>query len=319
MKKLMFGKIVAFFQLIRWYNLLIAAGVFYFTRWFLVEAFLSMEKVHSPFNEWTFLWLVVNYLLIMAGGYALNDYYDVGMDEINRTDKTILRRKLPIETGIRTFFVLVSIGLLSALGQAIVIREKYLFIFPVFVAGLLWFYSTKFKRDFFWGNFSIALLAFLNVFLIFLHYMMLFPIVKDIPTYVYPVIFKLTFLYACLAAIVSFIREVVKDMLDIKGDKEFGCKNFPIVWGVKKTKHFLLVLEVIFLLFLAFMVYFLSGFRSHYVFLFFVVVLVPFWIFVIRETWSAKEEKDFKQLALLLKIYMIAGILSMQLIPESWA
>lgn len=318
MKKLSFGKVLAFARLIRWENLLMAALTFYFTRTWVIEFLLSFETVKRPFNEWTFLWLVLNYIFIMAGGYAINDYYDVGMDEINRPQKMVLNKILSLKTGWWTFIVCMGVGLISSLIQAILMGDKYLFIFPLFVAALMWFYSTKYKREVFWGNFMIALLAFLNVFLVFLHYMTLFPTVTDIPTFMYYPLLYISLSYGWLAFGATFIREIIKDAMDIEGDREFGCRNFAINLGLRKTSRLVFILGIIYFLILVFFAYVSLSFRSKYLFYYFMILIIPFWLYLLIQMWKMKEKEDFVKMSFWLKVFMLGGILSMQVFSLSW-
>ncbi|MCX7697066.1 MAG: geranylgeranylglycerol-phosphate geranylgeranyltransferase [Bacteroidales bacterium] len=318
MKTHFVGKLGGFARLIRWENLLMAALVFYFTRIWVVDFLLSLEKVVKPFNEWTFMWLVLNYLFVMAGGYAINDYYDVGMDEINRPHKKVLGNTFSIKTGWRVFVLCMGLGLTSSFVQAIVLKDKYLFILPLFVSALMWFYSTKFKREIFWGNFMIALLAFLNVFLVFLHYMTLFPTVKDIPTFTFKPLLYISLLYGVLSFWVTFIREIVKDVIDMEGDKAFNCNNFAIYLGQRKTTRLIFILGLVFLLFLVFFAWISFSFKSKYLFYYFSLLLIPFWLYLLIWMWKLQQKDDFIKMSFWLKVYMLSGILSLQVFSLSW-
>ena len=58
-------------------------------------------------------------------------------------------------------------------------------------------------------------------------------------------ILRETFLYAGFAFIISLIREVVKDLEDIEGDRRYGCTTMPIAWGINATKVFVSVWLVV--------------------------------------------------------------------------
>ncbi|MBP8156165.1 MAG: UbiA family prenyltransferase, partial [Leadbetterella sp.] len=76
-----------FLKLIRWNNLLIIAFSQYLVRYFLVE-----NTENSIFTDWEFLILVLSTVFIAAGGYIINDYFDVKIDQINKPDEVFVGR-----------------------------------------------------------------------------------------------------------------------------------------------------------------------------------------------------------------------------------
>jgi 4-hydroxybenzoate polyprenyltransferase len=288
-----------------------------FIKFFLIDPSIGFENVASPLSDLQFIWLVATYIVIAAGGYAINDYYDVGMDEINRPGKTVLRNKLSLSFGQNMFFVLTAIGVLSGFGLAYTLKSTTLYFMPVFVAALFWFYTTKYKREFVSGNLVVAFLAFLNIGIVYIYYILSFAGMGDFPVNMFPYITKIVVIYGSFAFYVTFIREIVKDVVDIKGDKEFDCKNIAIRFGVKDTKTILLVLSFVLLAVLLVFAYFVWTLNKDYLFWFIAVVLIPMWIYFITNLSRAKETEDFKPLALSLKIFMVAGIVSLQLLAMS--
>ncbi len=306
-----------YIRLFRVVNLLIMALIMVFVKFFLFDPSLALDKVASPLSDMQFIWLVATYMLIAAGGYAINDYYDVGMDEINRPDKTVLRNKLPLSLGQNLFFILTAIGVLSGFGLAYTLQSTTLYFMPVFVAALFWFYSTKYKREMVSGNLVVAFLAALNIGIIFIYYTLSFPSIGDFPIKMFPYITKIVIIFASFAFFVTFIREIVKDVVDIKGDTEFGCKNIAIHFGIKETKLVLYVLSFVLLAAIMVFAYFTWKLNKDYLFWYIVVVILPMWIYFISNLFKAKDTNDFKPLALFLKIFMVAGIVSLQLLDMS--
>ncbi|HPF01549.1 MAG TPA: UbiA family prenyltransferase, partial [Bacteroidales bacterium] len=117
---------MAYFRLFRVVNLLIMALIMYFFRFFLFESALGFENIASPLSELQFGMLVGMFVLLAAGGYALNDYYDIGMDEINNPEKTVLRKKLPLSAGQNWFFILTAAGLVIGFILAFMLKATSL-------------------------------------------------------------------------------------------------------------------------------------------------------------------------------------------------
>jgi len=299
---------------------MIIALIMFFFKFFLFDVALAFEGIESPITNWQFVWLVATYVILAAGGYAINDYYDIGMDEINRPEKIVLRNKIPYSAGQNLFFILTAVGLLSGLGLAWVLNVTTLYFLPAFVAALFWFYSTKYKREFLSGNIAVGVMAALNILIVYLYFLLAFPRIENFPISMYSFINKVVFIYATFAFLVTFIREVVKDIPDMEGDKEFDCVNLPIKYGVKTTKTILLVLSALFLLVLGYFGYYAVGLKKMYLMYYIFIILIPFWIYFMRGLYKANEKKDFTDLATLLKLYMLAGIFSLQMfdITNAW-
>ncbi|MPM04355.1 1,4-dihydroxy-2-naphthoate octaprenyltransferase [bioreactor metagenome] len=308
---------MAYFRLFRVVNLLIMALIMYFVRFFLFDSALAFENIVSPLTELQFAMLVGMFVLFGAGGYSLNDYFDIGMDEINNPGKTVLRDKLPLSAGLNWFFILTAAGLVVGFILAFMLKSTTLYFMPVFLAAMYWFYSTKYKREFLSGNLVVSLMAAFNVGIIYIYYIMAFVKVGTIPVIMMPYINTTVIIFTSFAFYITFIREVVKDIPDMEGDKEFECNNLPIKLGVKNTKIILLSLSVVFLAALTYFAFYSFQLSKSYLMYFIVILLIPYWIFIMRSLWIAKEKKDFKDLATMLKIYMIAGIFSLQLLHMS--
>jgi 4-hydroxybenzoate polyprenyltransferase len=123
--------------------------------------------------------------------------------------------------------------------------------------------------------------------------------------------FRLAILYAGFAFVISLIREVVKDMEDIDGDRKYGCKTMPIVWGVNPSKVFVAVwLIVIIAALLILQVYtFQLGWWGSVVYCLLLIVLPLAYVLV--KLFSASQSSDYNHLSTVIKLIMFTGILSM--------
>jgi 4-hydroxybenzoate polyprenyltransferase len=105
----------------------------------------------------------------------------------------------------------------------------------------------------------------------------------------------------------TLIREVIKDIEDLKGDNSFGCKTLPIVRGIRKTKIFIYILLIAFAgtVVMLNQLYQALPFKYHTVFLF-----VPL-LWLLFRLITADMKKDFTRLSIYCKVIMMLGILSM--------
>ena len=121
---------------------------------------------------------------------------------------------------------------------------------------------------------------------------------------------NLVYIYAIFAFYISIIREVIKDIEDLKGDESFGCQTLPVIWGIRTTKNFVFLLII---LFTTSMVLMTTEIKSERVYVYFALMSLPALVFVYK-LWIADTIKQFRQLSLYLKVFMLLGIFSMLLV-----
>lgn len=266
-------------KLTRFGNLIIIALTQYFTAGFLIG-------MHT-LNDVNLFLLSLSTVLIAAGGYIINDYYDVKIDYINKPDRVVIGKSIT-----RRYAILFHIALSVAgivIGFYLSWKIGGVNVLSVF---LLWLYSNTLKRLPFVGNLTVAFLTGLAVIIVDLFYG------KDN---------SLVLIYALFAFFMTLVREVIKDMEDLKGDNSFGCKTLPIVWGIRKTKILIYVILIVFggVVIMLNQLYQALPFKYHLIFLF-----VPlFWLFI--RLIRADMKKDFTRLSMYCKVIMMLGILSM--------
>ena len=235
------------------------------------------------------VFLVLATLASAAGGYIINDYYDVKIDVLNKPRKVVVghiisRRKAMIAHLI-LFVTAAGLGLLAS-------RKIGITVF--FCSFWLWFYSNKLKRLPFIGNLSIAVLTGVALFL---------------PSLLVPAQSGSLIFYCLFAFWTTLFREIVKDMEDIRGDVKHGCRTLPIVWGIPATRNFLYRIGVLFLgtVFWASLSLPLlwKGLA--------LAMAVPLYFFY-RELSKADTQASFSRLSTWIKWMMLAGTVSMLMI-----
>ncbi len=300
-------RVISFLKLFRYQNLLIIILLFYFVRYFIIcPRYLTMQ-----FDNLSFVLFVLGYILIVAGGYAINDYYDIGIDEINKPDKTILRKELPLSYGQLSYFITTIFGFIISIWAIMRINAPKLIFVLIIITLLFWFYSTKYKREFVSGNIAISILAAAGVMLPWLYELFASIYNLVIPTNQLQITIIVS-IYSGFAFLLTLIREILKDIADIEGDKEFACTTMPIKLGIAKTKNILYVLSAVLIIGLISILYCLYRFQYMYLFVF-TVVLSIFLLYFFFLLYKSKELSDYKKLSDMLKLIFLAGILSMQL------
>lgn len=266
-------------KLTRFGNLVIIGFAQYFT-----AAFLIGKHTTRDFN---LLLLSASTILIAAAGYIVNDYYDVKIDYINKPERVVIGRSITRRFAILFHVVFSAIGILVGVYLSWSIAAVN--IFSVF---LLWLYSNNLKRQPLVGNLAVALLTGASIFVVDM---------------LYVTHSSLVLIYSLFAIFMTLVREIVKDVEDLKGDNTFGCKTLPIIWGIRKTKVFIYVILVVFsIVVIALNIHYeILPFQYYLLFLF-----APLAWFVSR-LYLADTKKDFSWLSTFCKVIMLGGILSM--------
>ncbi|MBX0292467.1 geranylgeranylglycerol-phosphate geranylgeranyltransferase [Hymenobacter sp. HSC-4F20] len=199
-------------RLVRLPNLLIMGLCLLLVRACLLLPGAGWQRVLTP----SFGLLAGAALSIGAAGYIINDYYDVKIDAINRPNRLVVGRVVN-----RRHAMLAHL-LLSGIGVAISgFLSPLLGMVNLGSALLLWGYSVRFKKVALVGNLSIATLTAALVLLPDLQ-------ARTGNTTVWG--------YALAAFLLTVVREILKDVEDMRGDAQHNCRTLPIVWGVARTK-----------------------------------------------------------------------------------
>jgi 4-hydroxybenzoate polyprenyltransferase len=239
----------AWLQLIRWQNLLIILLTQALVWWCLV---LPLDPlVLHPLN---FILLSVSTIMIAAAGYIINDYFDIKIDQINHPEKVVLGTVIPRKTAIIAHTLINIVAIAGAACVAVAAGHYHWLLLQLFCTGLLWFYSTVYKRRYMSGNIVVALLTALTVAAIYIYeprmqqaaYATLLRhnvsgVISSLPVWILAV-------YAYFAFMLTWIREIVKDMEDMEGDAADGCVTMPIKRGLGYAARFASVLALLALL-----------------------------------------------------------------------
>jgi 4-hydroxybenzoate polyprenyltransferase len=268
-------------KLTRFWNLLIIGLAQYFTAFFLIGA---RTKV---FFDLDFFLLCSSTVVIAAAGYIINDYYDVKIDFINKPDRVVVGKAITRRYAILFHVILSGLGILIGFYLSLQI-----FAYNVLSVFLLWLYSNSLKRLPFIGNFTVALLTGLSIYLVEVYYR---------------VGSAAVLIYAVFSFFMTLVREIIKDMEDLKGDNTFGCRTLPIVLGIRKTKQIIYGVLGLFSITVLILNHF---FASPYIHYFLIFLFVPL-LWLLNRLIRADTTKDYAWLSNFCKLIMLLGILSM--------
>lgn len=302
-------------RLVRWSNLLFLAALVWVMEKWVATPILVKAAFGEQLPGYMLLLIILATVLIAAGGYVINDYFDVKIDRINRPDEVIVTRSISKPAAMQLSMILSGIGIACGIAVAVLLKSLTIGILFVLIPGLLWFYSSSYKRLFMIGNLIIALLAgvtpivvaMTNVAVLQLRYETILPyttLVHDIYAWLGG--------FALFAFLLTWIREIIKDMQDQMGDRELECHSMPVVWGEQWTKVFVTGLIVITLAIIGHLWWHILPFptawttlSTRYIALGIVTpLLCSVWLL-----WSAKIPSDYKVCQQVVKFTMLIGML----------
>ena len=304
---------LSFLKLIRWPNLLMIVVSMKFTLFFVVSPALGLDWFEGGMDVREFTLLVSATLFLAMGGYLINDFFDMDVDTVNKPGKNQVGRKFSVFMTNTLYWVFTVSGvLLGTLFSYLLNQINYALIF-LFVAGLLWFYSEKYQCQPLVGNVVISLLSALSFGLVWLFEFFALSNHAEVFTAVqanFGLVNRLVLIYMGFAFLVSLLREVVKDIEDFEGDDRFGCRTFAVVYGRNKARSLALGIALTGLLAAFWFQYYFIMASFTLLFAFFFVVDA---MFVTAIVWllMAKETNDYAKLSTLIKLLMLAGVLSM--------
>ncbi len=249
-------------------------------------------------SDLNFSLLVFSTILITAAGYIINDYFDIHIDEVNKPGINIIGKNISKKYARNLFYGMSALGIILGFYVAIKISKPAMGLLPLFSTVSLWMYSSFYKRRLFSGNIIVSILCALSILIVGLYE----------PEFYKNFIYLIWF--AVPAFILTFIRELIKDMEDIDGDELSQCKTAPIVLGIKKTKIIVIILIAALAFYISFVLY--TYFYSNTVLNFWYLIglfLIPL-IALIYLIKSASEKKDYYYASLYSKIIMLGGIFS---------
>ncbi|OCB75222.1 geranylgeranylglycerol-phosphate geranylgeranyltransferase [Flavobacterium crassostreae] len=301
-QQLFLKKTISLFSVVRGYNIPIIILAQYLSAIFILAPEKRAIAVLLDFN--LFL-LVFASAITIASGYIINNFYDSQKDLINRPNKSMLDTLVRQSTKLRVYFWL---NFLAAL-LALLVSWRALLFFSAYIF-LIWLYSHKIKKYPVVGNVTAAVMAVIPFFALLLHYYndMSF---EEIETYKSH--FAVIFAHACFLFLLLLIREMIKDLENIKGDLANNYQTIPIRFGEKISKTIISVLTLLTVV----PVYVLIdvydvGYMDIYFYCCFIVLL-----FFLRHLWKHNTKAQYVLLHNVLKFLIVAGVFCIVLINPS--
>ncbi|MBP5476072.1 MAG: geranylgeranylglycerol-phosphate geranylgeranyltransferase [Paludibacteraceae bacterium] len=304
-----------YWRLVRGENLVFIVILMWAMTYWVARSLMAMHSFSDLMPDWLWLLLTLAAVLIAAGGYVVNDYFDIKIDRINRPDRLVVTRTVSKNTAMRLFYCLTAAGVVAGMSAAWVLRSPRLGIIFAITPGLLWFYSASYKRMLIVGNVIVAFLSSLLPLLVAIAQTAWLTRLYGEEMMRYMPVGRHLFVwlggFALFAFLCSWVREVVKDLQDQNGDRELECHTMPIVWGNIWSKVFATTLIAIIAALIAWLHWghrmpFPTTWHSP------ATRYIVFGLYVplaceIALLWSAKIDTDYRSAQGLMKFIMFLG------------
>ena len=233
-------KIFHILVLIRWQNIVLT----------VFSCFVYLTLINNlSFDKSTSL-LIVIICCSLASGNIINDIYDLDIDKINKPNRPIASGIISKRMAIFLYFILILLTVFFSFSFSLQI------ICIILINNLLLLlYSKSLKSLALIGNIVVSYLS-ASIFLVLALY------INE---------YKVSLFFIVTSFFISLIRELIKDIEDVDGDKKYHLKTFPILFGVEKSLILFHILTSIFIITLVYLLYYFK--LNHYIQFFFVALI----------------------------------------------
>ena len=261
--------------------------------------YLVCQYLLQIYTSTFLLFTMLATILIAMGGYLLNDVQDLEIDRLNHKLKWVNEGNSLIAK--RIGFSFIMLGLLCGLILSIQcsIYLYFWFLLASFLVIVYAYYLSKYKVI---GNLIVSFLIAMAILLCY--YQGLEQSIFTKKHYSLQLIG--VWVYAGIAFILNWVRELVKDIEDLEGDRLFGRKSLPILIGAAGTKAIVIVVLLIFIVIFGYLSTSVEDNMFQHLYLLSLITLA---LLGIIQTAFSKNSTGYKWSSYLLKALMLLGIL----------
>lgn len=269
-------KVSAYFLIARPLNSLIT---------FLVIVVASIISIEESFSEIKILLAALSGALTAMAGNVINDYFDINIDKINKPQRVLPSGQISLKEAF-TFYIILSV--LALVVSSFININAFIIVFTA--AVFLFFYSYQLKKISLVGNIIVS-------FLTGLAFIYGGIAVNNVVAAIIPAVFAL---------LINFIREIIKDMEDLEGDKQQGTETYPAIYGFKKAKIIVVFITIVLIIFTLYP--FVINLYAIEYFLIIMIFVNPLLVYINKSLLGDDSIKNLNKLSNLLKLNMVIGL-----------
>ena len=275
------------FVVVRGFNLAMIVVAQYITAIFIMAPKQSFSGVLLDRSLFA---LIIASVVSIASGYIINNFYDSEKDSINRQQQVTVEQIVSQNTKLMLYFVLNILVIIAAS----YVSFRAVMFFSVYIFGIL-FYSHKIKKRPLIGNLTSAILTITPFFAIFLYY-------KNFSS--------LIFVFGFYLFLILSMRELVKDLQNLKGDLLQNYNTIPVIYGEKYSKLMILILIVCNVSVTVFLLKFYVLERMDY--FFYASISLLFTVLLLLQ--KAQSRQQYSRIQIILKFLVLLGVFSIVLL-----
>lgn len=300
-----------YIHLIRPINIAVLTLTLLLFRYCIIDVELYTLYDFKPYlNGFSFYILLLTTIFVTAGGYVINDIFDVETDAINKPGKNIIGDKIDDNQAFNFYLFLSTVAVIGSFILMFTSGQMKISSLPIFIIALLYVYASTFKKMMI-GNIVISLCAALPIIFLSTYELRLNPFDSASVILFTQGIGLAAMVYGTFAFLTTWIRELIKDIEDIEGDDYIGARTIPIVMGVRGTKVLIIFIQLLTLSFILAIAYYLLAADIVYGFYGLALMLVLPLIFQIGLVAWAKSPRQFKWASWMGKLHMVLGVLTL--------
>ncbi|MBK7525505.1 MAG: geranylgeranylglycerol-phosphate geranylgeranyltransferase [Saprospiraceae bacterium] len=304
----------AYFYILRPKNLFLIALTMTILQYMVIINFTPgtpvLHQIHFPI-------FVLITLIIAGSGYLVNDIFDYEIDKINKPDKMYFSESFSLQSAWKYYYFLIITGLL--LSVFIAVKTSHIFnlwIYPL-VVWVLYGYAKKWKSSVLIGNIIVSLfVGFVWAILFYVEFTTADSSAR--PEISSGLLLEFFIVYFVFAFLINLMREVIKDIEDIEGDKMQNIKTLPLIVGVKNAVFFVMIIQSILLLLIAIWIWKSDATQLYEIRMFYVLFIICPLLYIFIKLLQARNKKDFSLISRLIKMVMFSALIGIVLIGKSF-
>jgi 4-hydroxybenzoate polyprenyltransferase len=275
------SKIFSYIKITRPINVLIT---------FLVVVVAILISQTEQTDLYIILLASISASLVGAAGNIVNDIFDIETDKISHPDRVLVLDKISKIEAWAEYTLLNSVSIIISVSLS-----AKLMTIVIATIVLLYIYSSALKKLPLFGNVTIAFIT--GLAFIYGGFAADNPVGAIVP--------------AVFAFLINLIREIVKDMQDVEGDKSSGVITFPIKFGFQRSQILIFIISISLILYTLYP--FITELYEIEYFMIVMVFVNPLLILCLKFLFDDKKENRLSIVSNALKLNMLFGLIAIAL------
>ena len=295
------------FNMLRVPNLLIIAFTFLMLRYLVFIPVYNSFSMIPGMGSLQYFLMIMATILIAAAGYISNDYFDVITDQVNKPEKQYIGKQISPGSALAVALLLSFFAIILSTWLSWIVGSWMPATLLLIALVVVWWYAVQLKKSYLWGNIAVASMSAGTIAMAWLLEMQC----SQIPSETSWIITRIVAAISIFAFLLTLLREILKDVEDIEGDRLIHCKSLPIIKGIAFTKSALFAITAITIILLIITQVYLSQYQRFIAVVWLLICVEIPLIWFATTLQKSKRKTEYHKLSTLLKLIMLTGILTL--------